>query len=88
MEVIENNKADQLANRGTRVVRATPCSVGLPTCYMDEMPEKLLGKMTLKRWQEKKGLRQAKLLIGEHLSEAWLVELRKFDRRQLRLAVG
>ena len=44
--------------------------------------------MALKRWQEEKGLRQAKLLIGEHPSEAWLVELRKFDRRQPRLAVG
>ena len=33
-------------------------------------------------------MRQAKLLIGKHLSEAWLVELRKFDRRQLRLTVG
>ena len=30
----------------------------------------------------------AKLLIGKHLSEAWLVELRNFDRWQLRLAVG
>ena len=31
---------------------------------------------------------QAKLLNGEQLSEAWLVELRKFDRRRLSLAVG
>ena len=44
--------------------------------------------MALKRWQEEKVLRQAKLLFGEHLSEAWLVELKKFARRQLRLAVG
>ena len=50
--------------------------------------EKWLGKMALNRWQEKKGLRKAKLLIGELLSEAWLVELRKFDRRQFRLAVS
>ena len=42
----------------------------------------------LKRWQEEKGLRQSKLRIGEQPSEAWKVELSKFDRRQLRLAVG
>ena len=41
--------------------------------------EKWLGKMALKRWQEEEGLRQAKLLIEEQPSEAWLVELRKFD---------
>ena len=44
--------------------------------------------MALKKWQEKKDLRLAKLLIEEQPNEAWLVELRKFDRRQLRLAVG
>ena len=86
--VIGNEKADRLANRGARAVRATRCRVGLPACYLDELLEKWLSKMALKRWQEEKGLRQAKLLIGEQPSEAWLVELRKFDRGQLRPAVG
>ena len=86
--VIGNEKAGRLANRGARAVRATRCSVGLPACYLDELLEKWLGKMALKRWQEVKGLRQAKLLIGEQSSKAWLVELRNFDRRQLRVAVG
>ena len=67
---------------------ATRCSEGLPACYLDELLEKWLGKIVLKRWQEEKGLRQSKLLIGEQPSEAWLVELRMFNRLQLRLAVG
>ena len=33
-------------------------------------------------------MRQGKLLIGEQPREAWLGELRKFDRQQLRLVVG
>ena len=33
-------------------------------------------------------MRQAKLLIGEQQSEAWLVELRKFDIRWFRLAIS
>ena len=86
--VIGNEKADKLGNRDARAVKSTRCSVGLPACYLDELLEKWFGKKELKRWQEKKGLRQAKLLIGEHPREAWLVELRKFNRRQLRLAVG
>ena len=32
--------------------------------------------------------RQAKLLLREQQSEAWLVELRKFDIRRFRLAIG
>ena len=68
--VIGNEKADSLANRGAKAVRDTSCSVGLPACYLDELLEKWLGKMALKIWQEEKGLRQAKLLIGEHPSEA------------------
>ena len=86
--VIGNEKADRLANRGVRAVRATRCSVGLPAFHLEELLDKWLGKMALKRWQKDKGLRQAKRLIGEYPSEASLVELRKFERRQLRLAVG
>ena len=82
-EVIGNETADRLANGGSRAVRATSCSLDLPACYLGELLEKWLGKMTLKRLQEEKGTRQAKLLIGEHPSEAWLVELRKYDKRQL-----
>ena len=47
--VIGNEKADRLANREARVVRATPYSVGLPACYLDKLLEKLLVKMALKR---------------------------------------
>ena len=61
-----------LANRGSRTIRATRCRVGLPACYLNELLEKWLGKIALKRWQEEKGLRQAKLLIVEQPSEAWL----------------
>ena len=45
-------------------------------------------KMELKICQEKKGMRQARLLIEEQLSKTWLVELRKFESHRLRLAVG
>ena len=48
---------------------------------------KCLDGMTLQRWQ-KEGMRQAKLLIGEQPSVASLAELSKFNRSQLRLAVG
>ena len=51
--------------------------------------ENWIGERALKRWKKKKkGSRQAKLLIGEQQSEAWLVELRKFNIRWLRLAIG
>ena len=86
--VIGNEKADRSVNRGARAVRATGCSVGLPACHLDELLENWLGERALKRWQKEKDSRQAKLLIKEHPSEVWLVELRKFDRRQLRFAVG
>ena len=77
-----------LANRGAKAVSATHCSVGPPSYHLDELLDKWFGKMALEKWQEEKGLRQAKLLIGEHQSEAWLVKLRKVDIRQLRLDVG
>ena len=60
----------------------------LPGCYLEELLEKWLEKMALKRWQEKKGMRQAKLLNREQPSKTWLVELRKFERRRVRLVVG
>ena len=69
--VLGNDKADSLANGGARAIRATRCSVGLPACYLDELLEKWLGKIVLKRWQEEKGLRKAKLLIGVQPSESW-----------------
>ena len=78
--VIGNEKVDRLANRGARALRATRCSVGLPACYLDELLDKWHCKIELKRWQKKKGLRQAKRLIEEHPSEAWLVKLKRFDR--------
>ena len=86
--VIGNEKADRLANRGTRGIRSTRCSVGLPDCYLEELLEKWLKRMALKRWQEETGMRQAKLLVGERPSESWLKELGRFNRRRLRLAVG
>ena len=54
--VIGNEKADRLANRGARAVRATRCSVGLLACHLEERLEKWHGKMALIRWQKEKGL--------------------------------
>ena len=85
---IGNEKDDRLANGGTRAVRVTHCSVSLPACYLNGLLGKWLGERVLKRWQKKKGSRQAKLLIEEQQSEVWLAELRKFDRRRFRLAIG
>ena len=63
--VVVNEKADRLAIRGIRGVRATRCSMGLLECYLKELLEKWLEKIALKIWQEEKGMRQAKLLIRE-----------------------
>ena len=40
------------------------------------------------RWQEEKGMRQAKLLIGKQPNKTWLAEVRKLGKRRLRLEVG
>ena len=47
--VIETKKANRLANTGARAIRATRCSVGLPACHLDELLNKWLSKMALKR---------------------------------------
>ena len=78
--MVGNEKADKLAIRGVRGVRATRCSVGMPECYLEEFLEKCLEQMALKRWQEAKGVRQAKLLIGEQPNKTWLGKLRKLER--------
>ena len=52
--VVGNDTADRLANKWTKGVRATRCSVGLPECYLEELLEKWLEKMALKRWQNVK----------------------------------
>ena len=44
--------------------------------------------MAALRWQEEKGMRQAKLLIGEQPYKSWLAEVRKLERRRLRIVVG
>ena len=43
--------------------------------------------MTFKKTVKGEGIRQAKLFISKQLSEAWLVELKKFDSKRLRLVV-
>ena len=75
--------ADRLSNSRIRGIQVTCCSVGLPECYLEELLENWL-----KKWQEKKGMRQVKLLIGEQLSEAYSVELKEFNRWWLRLVEG
>ena len=55
-EVVGNERADILANRGTKSVRATRCSLALPKCYLEELlfQKSRLKKMALKRWQEER----------------------------------
>ena len=43
--VVVNEKADRLAIRGIRGVRATRCSMGLLECYLKELLEKWLEKI-------------------------------------------
>ena len=74
--MVGNENADRLACRGTRGVRKTRYSAGLPECYLEE---KWLDKMAFKRWQDEKDIRQAKLLIGEQLSKTGLAEVRKLE---------
>ena len=62
--------------------------MGLPGCYLKERSGEWLGKMTALRWQEEKGMRQAKLFIGEQPNKTWLAEVRKLERRRQRLVVG
>ena len=69
---------NRLAHRGTRGIRATCCSVCLPECCLEELLQNCLEKMAVKK-QKEKGMGLAKLLIGEQPSEAWLVDLRKFN---------
>ena len=56
------------------------------------LPEEPAGQETrnndIQKTVKEEGIRQAKLLISEQLSEAWLVELRKFDSKWLRLVVN
>ena len=80
-----NEKADRLAIRGAKGVRARRCGMGLSGSYLEERLEEWLGKMTALRWQEEKGMRQAKLLIGEQPNKTWLAEVRKLERRRLRV---
>ena len=54
--VIGNEKADRLANREARAVKAARCSVGLPACHLDELLDKWLGKMALKKLAGREGL--------------------------------
>ena len=77
--MVGNENAGRLANRGTKGVRVTRCSLGLPECYLEELLDKWLQKMVLEKCQEEKGMR--KLLIGEQPSKTWLAELRKLERR-------
>ena len=44
--------------------------------------------MALKRLQEKKGIRQAKLKIDKQPRKSWLAKVRKLERLRLRLVVG
>ena len=50
-EVKENEKADRLTNRGIKDIGVTCCNVGLlePECYLEELLEKGLEKMMLKK---------------------------------------
>ena len=56
------------------------------------LPEEPAGQVTRNNDIQKNGKRRrhkaAKLLISKQLSEAWLVELKKFDSKQLRLVVN
>ena len=51
------------------VPRAARCSIGLPEGCLEELLEKRLEKMALKRWQEEKGMREAELLADEQPSK-------------------
>ena len=62
--------------------------MSLPECYLEEFLEKLLEKIALKRWQQEKGMRQAKLLIGEQPSKPWLAKVRKLERKVRKAAIG
>ena len=64
MGEVGNDKAYRLANRVTKGMRATRCSIDLPECYREMLLKKCLEKMALKNWQEKQGM----------------VELREFNR--------
>ena len=86
--VVGNEKADRLANREAKGVRARRCGVGLPGCYLEERLEEWLGKMMELRWHEEKGMRQVKLLIRKQPNKIWLAGVRKLERPRLRLVVG
>ena len=86
--ILGNEKADRLANRGSKGVWATPCSLSVPSCHLEELIKAWRKKKAQERWLLEPCLRQAKSLIGEVPPEPWVVGQDRLHRKKLRLAVG
>ena len=72
-----NEKADRLARRGARRVRATQCSVDIPPSEIKKIISLLMREEILKKWRESPGLRQAKRILSDSPPEQWLQDIRE-----------
>ena len=83
-----NEKADRLAGRGARRVRATQCSVGVPPGEIKKRTSLLMKEEILKKWQESPGLRQAKNILRDSPPEQWLQDIGRLNKPRLRRVVS
>ena len=75
-----NEKADRLAGRGARRVRATQCSVGVPPGEIKRRTSLLMKEEILKKWRESPGLRQAKRILSDSPPEQWLQDVGRLNK--------
>ena len=83
-----NEKADRLAGRGARRVRATQCSVCVPPSEIKKRISLLMREEILKKWRESPGLRQAKRILSDSPPEQWLQDISRLNKPRLRRVVG
>ena len=83
-----NEKADRLARRGARRVRATQCSVGVPPSEIKKRISLLMREEILKKWRDSPGLRQAKRILSDSPPEQWFQDINRLNKPRLRRVVG
>ena len=83
-----NEKADRLAGRDARQVRATRCSIGIPPGDIKKKTSLLMKEEILRKWRESPGLRQAKRITSVTPPEQWLQDVGRLNRPRLRRVVG
>ena len=93
MKLVVLDFRPKLLTTTARQSRAIPASVFIYLStffgvFIIALLSEWIKKMTLKKTVEGPRIRQAKLLISNQLSEAWLVEIRKFESNRLRLVVS